>query len=682
MSEHVSILVVDDDLLDRAAVRRALKSSGLVADVVEAEDDAAALTALATCSFDVLLLDYQLPGTDGLALLRSVRAAGITTPVIVMTGQGDEQLAVEIMKAGATDYLAKGRMSSEVLASSVRHALRVHQAEMHAAEATAQRQQAEVALRQNERLLAITLKSIGDAVIATDAQGCITFMNTMAESLTGWSADEAINRPFEEVLPLLDAATRAPCQHLVGAVLQSGAHVDHSAELLAQTRTGQQFPVVSSSAPIRGEDDTPVGVVVVFRDMTERVRMEERLRFLVEMSQVLGSSLDYQAHLSSLTQLAVPRFADLCAIDVVKPDGIQRLAFAAIEPIAAAKRYQTEHGINLSDPYGPARVIQTGQTEYYREVSPTLLDQATPEHRTIIATTSLVSWISVPLSVRGATVGAITFGRTAGRPRYTPDDVSFAEEVAHRTTLAVDNAVLYREAQDAVHARDAFLSIASHELKTPLTSLLGYAELLQRRARRGNVSEERTERVMQVMVDQALRLNKMVLTLFDLSRLQTGQLSIEHAPVDVAALAARIVDEVEPTIERHTLHLQCVGEPLVISGDELRLEQVIQNLIQNAIKYSPDGGPISVRVAPEGGGVQISVQDRGLGIPQESLPRIFRRFYRAENAEPYQISGMGVGLYVAKQIVDLHGGRVDVESAEGSGSTFIVWLPVAPPEER
>lgn len=679
MSEHVAILVVDDDLLDRAAVRRALKASGLVADVVEAENDAAAMTALSTRSFDVLLLDYQLPGTDGLALLRAIRAAGIDTPVIVMTGQGDEQLAVEIMKAGATDYLAKGKMSSEVLASSVRHALRVHQAEMHAAEATAQRQQAEVALRQNERLLAITLKSIGDAVIATDAQGCVTFMNTVAESLTGWSARAAIGQPFDEVLPLLDSATRTRCEDLVNVVLQSGAYVDPSTELLAQTRSGQQFPVVSSSAPIRGDDDMPVGVVVVFRDMTERVRMEERLRFLAEMSQVLGSSLDYQAHLSSLTQLAVPRFADLCAIDVVKPDAVvQRLAFAAIEPIAAAERYQSEHAINLSDPYGPARVIQTGQTEYYREVAQTLLDQATTEHRAIITTTSLVSWISVPLSVRGATVGAITFGRTADRPRYTPDDVSFAEEVARRTTLAVDNALLYREAQDAIHARDAFLSIASHELKTPLTSLLGYAELLQRRAKRGSGLEERTERVIQVMVDQARRLNKMVLTLFDLSRLQTGQLSIEHAPVDIGALAARIVDEVEPTIERHTLHLERDGDALVISGDELRLEQVIQNLIQNAIKYSPEGGPISVRVAPDDDGVQISVQDHGLGIPEESLPRIFRRFYRAENAEPYQIGGMGVGLYVAKQIVDLHGGRVDVESAEGSGSTFMVWLPTAP----
>lgn len=674
MSEHVTLLVVDDDAVDRAAVRRALKSSGLAVEIVEAEDSPGALAALSRAPFDVMLIDYRLPGSDGLELLRSVRAARADMPIIVMTGQGDEQLAVEIMKAGATDYLAKGRMSSEVLASSVRHALRMHQVEMQATEAKAQRRQAETALRQNERLLAITLKSIGDAVIAADANGHVTFMNTVAEILTGWSAREALGQPFNVVLPLIDETSQARDE------AHGGTLIDGSAETLARTRTGHQFPVVSSRAPIRGDDGTPVGSVVVFRDITERARMEERLRFLAEMSQLLAASLNYEANLASLADLAVPRFAELCTIDVIHPDStIQRLALAGIEQVTTAEYYLRDNVINLDDAYGPAQVIQTGQTEYYPELAPEQLARATPEQRAMLATTSLVSWISVPLIVRGGTLGAITFARTAAAQRFAPDDATFAEEIARRAALAVDNALLYRRAQDAIQMRDAFLSIASHELRTPLTSLLGYAELLQRRVKRSvgghPLGEERNERILQVMIDQARRLNKMVQTLFDLSRLQTGQLGIERLSIDLGALVTRIIDEIEPTIERHTLHLQRCGETFMIMGDELRLEQVIQNLIQNAIKYSPEGGPIYVRVAHQDDGVQLSVQDRGLGIPQDSLPRIFRRFYRAENAEPYQISGMGVGLYVAKQIVDLHGGRVEVTSTEGVGSTFIVWLP-------
>ncbi|NJM05894.1 response regulator [Candidatus Gracilibacteria bacterium] len=203
MSHEISILVVDDDEIDRLAVRRALKASGLDVHVAEAEDNESALKSLSTLPIDCILLDYRLPGTDGLTVLRTVRSTGIKIPIIMMTGQGDEQLAVEIMKAGATDYLNKGKMSSETLVKSVRAALRVHKAEAMVQSAEEQRRRAEVALYHSERLLAITLRSIGDAVIATDEIGKVNFLNAAAQALTGWSAADAIGRMFSEVVPLL-----------------------------------------------------------------------------------------------------------------------------------------------------------------------------------------------------------------------------------------------------------------------------------------------------------------------------------------------------------------------------------------------------------------------------------------------------------------------------------------------
>jgi PAS domain S-box-containing protein len=536
--------------------------------------------------------------------------------------------------------------------------------------------QAEAALRQNERWLAITLKSIGDAVITTDASGCVTFINTVAESLTGWMAHDAIGQSLEAILPLIDEHTLAEVERPLLHVIHSGQVIEQSQGLLACHRSGRRFPIVSSSAPIRDDVGAIVGVAVVFRDMTERVRTEQRLRFMGELSQMLSSSLDYARQLSQLTQLAVPQMADLCAVHVVEPDGtISRLAFAAIDHVlelidSEAATYM----IVPSEEYGPARVIKTAQTEFYNQISPELYSRLQRDQRDTILVTGLTSWICVPLILHRGVLGSLTFGRTGSIWQYSEDDVAFAEEIARRTALAVDNALLYHEARQAIETRDAFLSVAAHELKTPLTSLLGYTELFQHRIRQSNALQEREQRMLDVITDQARRLNKMVLSLFDLSRLHMGQLSLDQRELDLSALALRIVKEIEPTLQQHTLHTQ-IADRLMVLGDELRLEQVLTNLIHNAIKYSPQGGPIFVRASRDDERVRVSVRDHGLGIPAEALPHIFHRFYRADNTTPLKIGGMGVGLYVTKQIVELHKGQIEVESVEGRGSIFTLWLP-------
>ena len=260
---------------------------------------------------------------------------------------------------------------------------------------------------------------------------------------------------------------------------------------------------------------------------------------------------------------------------------------------------------------------------------------------------------------------------------------SIARDITERKLAEEERAQLLEreraaraEAQDAVRLRDQFLSIASHELKTPLTSLLGNAQILQRRLQREGGLAERNMRALNVIANQASRLNRMINTLLDISRIQTGQLTIERAPVDLCALARRVVAEVQPALMDHTVECQTAGEELIVVGDELRLEQVLQNLIQNAIKYSPAGGPVHVVVERRGGRACVSIVDRGIGIPESALSNLFQRFYRAANVEEQQISGMGIGLYVVKEIVTLHGGHVEVESIEGNGSTFTVCLPL------
>jgi signal transduction histidine kinase len=323
-------------------------------------------------------------------------------------------------------------------------------------------------------------------------------------------------------------------------------------------------------------------------------------------------------------------------------------------------------------------VFREGRSTLSRQVTDAHLQAAArdAEHLALLRELAPRSAIMVPLLVRGRVVGVITLAIVTAERSYQPSDLALAEDLARRAAQAIDNSCLYREAQEAIRARDQFFSVASHELKTPLTSLLGYAELVHRRASQQGALQERDMRALQVVVKSAGRLNTLVDSLLDLSRIATGQLSIVRIELDLVALTHRVVAEVQPMLEQHTVALGGVPGPLIVEGDEMRLEQVLRNLIGNAIKYSPAGGPIAVTIERRGDQACVAVRDEGIGIPRDALPQLFQRFYRARNTEPQQISGMGIGLYVVKEIVTLHGGTVTVESVEGQGSTFTICLPL------
>jgi signal transduction histidine kinase len=236
------------------------------------------------------------------------------------------------------------------------------------------------------------------------------------------------------------------------------------------------------------------------------------------------------------------------------------------------------------------------------------------------------------------------------------------------------------QAEVALRTRDEFLSIAAHELKTPLTTLMGNIELIQRRARREGGLSERDARAIGVAMQQARRLKQMIDSLLDLSRLELGQLSIEPTPLDLGRMVLRVVGEVQPGLLQHSIICHTPATPVMIDGDEVRLEQVLQNLLQNAVRYSPNGGKIEVIVAADERAALASLQvrDYGIGIAAEALAQLFERFYRVPDTTIEHIHGVGIGLYVVKEIVTLHGGTVDVASEAGVGSTFTVNLPLQP----
>jgi PAS domain S-box-containing protein len=569
---------------------------------------------------------------------------------------------------------------------------------------SAARRRSEAAAYDAQERYAITLDSIGDAVIVTDREGRVTLMNPVAEALTGWPLSEAQGRPIDEVFRIINETTRLTVESPVERALREGRVVGLANHTLLIARDGTERPIDDSGAPVRERDGGVVGAVLVFRDVSAR-REEEQIReealrreqaardsaeaaerratFLAQASALLSASLAAEETLQAIARLAVSAVADLCVVFLQQPDGmIRRAAAVHIDP----EREQALLALQQAaiDPAGPhpaAQVIRSGTSLLEPPVSDAVLASLTsdPERQASLRDLIPRSHLVVPLIARGITLGALSLGRTGNHQPYTSADMLLAEELAQRAALAVDNARLYEEAQAAIRARDRFLSLAAHELRTPLTATQGNLQLARRRLAEGEAGAERVQRSLRLAGEQLSRLTGMIDTLLDVSQLEGGQLSLSRTRVDVCALARRVVEQTEAGLTHHTLACDTPASELVVSGDPLRLEQVLANLLQNAVKYSPSGGAITVRVGRQNDRAFVVVADQGTGIPAEALPHLFERFYRAPRAEQGTIRGMGIGLYVVQEIVARHDGTVQVESIEGEGSTFTVWLPLALP---
>jgi signal transduction histidine kinase len=286
----------------------------------------------------------------------------------------------------------------------------------------------------------------------------------------------------------------------------------------------------------------------------------------------------------------------------------------------------------------------------------------------------LTSLMIVPLTIQGRTIGAMSFVAAESGRHYTASDLAFAEEVASRAALAVENSRLYTAARTAIAIRDEFMALASHELKTPVTSLKMYGQVLQRQAMRRN-EPDLVERLRR-MDRQIDKLTGLINDLLDVARIRSGQLEYVDEVVDLNAAVREVVDDLQPTATKHQVVVagQIAG---AVWGDRERLGQVITNLLTNAIKYSPQADRVLVHLGTEGANATVAVQDFGIGIAEEHWPRIFAQFYRVSDPSERTFPGLGIGLYISSEIVRRHGGTIRVASEVGAGTTFTVALPLS-----
>jgi signal transduction histidine kinase len=417
---------------------------------------------------------------------------------------------------------------------------------------------------------------------------------------------------------------------------------------------------------------------------SEQIRREQQASFLARAAAALASSLDYHDTLKAVAQMAVPHIADWCAVDVVNAGGgIEQLAIAHVDParIAYAREFGARYPADPSAKSGAHHVIRTGQSFLMPHLTDEMIVRGarSEAHRDDIRALQITSYMVVPLRTRQGAVGAMTFVSAESGRHYSQPDLQFAETVADRAAVSIENAKAYDEARRANQLKDEFLATLSHELRTPLNAIVGYARML----RTGAVREDRRDEAIAVIERNSGALAQIVEDILDVSRIISGKLNLTLAAVDVRQLVADALVTVAPAADRKGVRLTSRVDPdvVTIQADADRLRQVLWNLLANAVKFTPSGGLVEVGVRPlPGAGVEISVSDSGRGIAPAFLPFIFERFRQADSRAIREHGGLGLGLSIVRNLVEMHGGTIHATSGgEGQGATFCVRLPAPAP---
>jgi PAS domain S-box-containing protein len=665
-SSKIPILLVDDRTEVSSILTEVLAAPDR--EIVTASSGPEALRHLLSHEFAVIVLDVIMPGMDGfeLASLIRQRTRSAQTPIVFLTGAGSDVSSIYRAYAiGAVDYLTKP-VDVGILRAKVSVFVELFEKDRRLrrqadALVESERRNRELELERIKLLSARRYRNLGDAIVqivwTTDGEGRCNYFNRRWTEYVG--EESGITSWMDAVHP----EERAACETEWAAAVEHGQPFEGEHRL--RGADGSYRWHLCRALPEHDVDGEIVGWLGTHTDLDDLVRARasaeaarQRSDFLASASAVLSASLDHTENLHALSKHAVMALADICVIQIHRSEDLE-------DALVAAHRTPTLDTSGLASCF--LRASRSG--ELIGDVTAAWEGPELDAARAL----GLRSAMIAPVGARGMLLLARCDPRS-----YDLDDLATALELGRRAGAAIDNAILYRRTERAIRTRDEFLSVASHELRTPLSALLLQLGGLERAASDPHPEvtfgpEGRAAKKIAASIRQTRRLTKLVDNLLDVSRLSNRRLALDLEDCDLCAIIQDVAERFEEQAAQSGSEI-VVRAPgsVVATCDRSRIDQVVTNLVSNALKYG-EGKPVELRVEDGPRGASVSICDGGIGISDADQSRIFERFERAVSITNY--GGLGLGLYIARQIVDAHGGSIRVSSKPGNGSTFTVELP-------
>ena len=724
------LLVVNDDPVQLKLTRLRLGLAGF--QVTTAEGGEAALAMARKTLPDLVLSDVLMTGLDGFELCMAIRRdpALARIPVVLTSAHYDEQHDQSLAQRVGAQALVPWSPDFQALFNAMRSALE-HEPSPPAAAMSLLRE--EHTSRVSQQLDRQTRANVDLLERSALQRAQLTILSGVAEALAKSTDVEEVLRDVlascldaggisRGALYRADPQGRLVVRHVVGfrdSDRESLESLFGYPELLEQVARGTlvtpggvlgkedtklllERSGVSSAAmvPLLGHGDClgalflgtniaglPEQELVAFgRTMGAHIGQAlalaiafERMSDMAEASRVLSSSLDLDETLLCLARLATKRLCEVCEVDLLEED--QALRHAAVEHVDPAKAEMVRE-LRRRYPEPESRaveliVVRTGTSELVPEVTDTMRAKLArdDEHLALLKTIGVRSLMVVPLVAHGRVLGTIGFGRSRAGRSYSASDVLVAEDLARRAAIAVANALLYRQAQEANQSKDEFLATVSHELRTPLTAILGWAQLL----RSPDLAEAKRERGLEAIQRNAVAQARLVNDLLDVTRITSGKLRLDVRPVALAEVTRAALESSKPAMDAKSIQVHCDlnSDAGLVNGDPDRLQQIVWNLLSNAIKFTPKGGRITITLGNVDSHVELSVRDDGAGIEPRFLPHVFERFKQADGRITRVHGGLGLGLAISRHLVELHGGTIEAHSEGlGLGATFICRIPL------
>ena len=524
-----------------------------------------------------------------------------------------------------------------------------------------------------QAMLAAIIESSEDAIVSKTLDGTVTSWNKSAAKMFGYNEGEMVGKSIITVIP----KDRRQEEVVILGKIRQGEKVEHY-ETVRLRKDGTEIAVSLTISPIKNAAGQVIGASKIARDISKQKTSEESLQRYANnletvnsVGKMVSERLDVQEILQQVTDVTTEATgAAFGAFFYNKLDehGESYTLFTLSgAPREAFEKFGMPRNTAVFNPTfsgeGTVRVDDITKDPRYGKNHP---HYGMPKGHLPV-----VSYLAVPvISKSGVVIGGLFYGHPEPG-RFSVHHESLVESVATQAAIALENARLYEEIKKLNARKDDFIGLASHELKTPVTSLSGYLQIINRRLPSDDVNKPFIEKALA----QINKLSGLISDLLDVSKIETGQLPLSFTGFDLQHLAKEVIEVMQFSTKTHRLTLDSNINKLLVTADRQRIEQVIINLLSNAIKYSPGANEVNVTVSAADNKALVAVRDFGLGITRDQQERIFNRFYRVEDMAAH-ISGLGIGLFISKEIISRHNGRLWVESEPGKGSVFFFEIPV------